>query len=183
MPNTELFNKLLTAELKGKSNFYLKFTGRPGLDEIRNHRSSQLPSQPAGNKVFRHTWLSRLSTAFFLLPIISIPFKPEAWLFDCFASFVILLLMGIQKSLTTTFGNYRIEITSQGMRVERDRYAWSQIEGAFILLRPGKGQYYKLVLAVNGGQFKTYDLGYYRRLDAGISEALKYYIAPHLPVV
>lgn len=183
MPDSELLKKLREAETKGTSNFLAKLTGRPSIHEIINSRSSPFSPEAAQDKIFKHTWVARIMAGPFLLPIIiGIPCKPEAWWFDIFASFLILLFSGIEKHLSAVFGNYSIAITNQGIRVERDRYSWEQIADAFLLLPPGKGQYYKLVLAVKGGRFKTYDLYYYRNLEDGIAEAIKYYIRPHLPL-
>ncbi|WP_343692546.1 hypothetical protein [Chitinophaga sp.] len=183
MADSPLYKKLCQLELNNKSPFYRKVYGRAGIDEIKNHRSSQLPPQPPENKVFKDALAARLLGVYFIWPfIIFMAMNPKTWWFYAAIVLFLLLVAGIGKSLEILFITHIIEISSKGLRVEKDRYSWTQIEGVFIMLRPGRYQTYKLVIAAHGGKFKTYDLRYYMVWSSDTQEAIRHYITPHLPL-
>lgn len=183
MANKELYQRLCEVELKRKSSLYRKFFGSTWIDEIQNHRSSQLPPRHPEDKLFRDTLISRFAGCYWTLPFI--PAAAGAYKVGWFFPLILLfplLIIGVGRMLDTVFRTHIIEINSHGMRLEKDSYTWSQIEGVFILLPPGRWEIYKLVIAVNGGEFKTYDLKYYVRPGTNIQQVFSYYIAPHLPL-
>lgn len=181
MPNRELFEQLLAAELKRRPLIFKVLGQEPEIYEIRKYKPLKLP--PGETKVFTDTDLSRFLGSMPLWLCIFIVFfcsdqKLSCFFICCFVIFV----CGIRQIFRSTFGRHKIEISDKGLLAEKDFYQWEQIKTVFFVKRPGKGESYRLAIALRDGSIKSYALSYYTDLTAPVISELQKYMSAYLSI-